>query len=89
MLSSIIQTLFTDKAINSIFKSPENVFVKAKAMDLMFRGLPIDCSVTDTAGSAVCSLLKANTDDLIVDDPDHFRFALLGAVCITQFQYLY
>ncbi|XP_058800682.1 sensory neuron membrane protein 1-like [Phymastichus coffea] len=68
-----------NKAINSIFKNPENVFIKAKAMDLMFRGLPIDCSVTDTAGSAVCSLLKANTDDLIVDDPDHFRFALLGA----------
>ncbi|XP_058800608.1 sensory neuron membrane protein 1-like [Phymastichus coffea] len=87
MLSMIMATVrdkpsalpVVGKAINSIFKNPKNVFVKVKAMDLMFRGLPIDCSVKDFAGAAICGLLRGKMDELIVEDPDHFRFAIFGA----------
>ena len=69
-----------DKAVNSIFKSPPSIFFKIKAMDMMFNGLPIDCTVTDTAGSGVCSLIRENADALQSDGPDLYRFSLFGAV---------
>lgn len=72
-----------DKAVNSIFKNPESVFVKVRAMDMMFDGLPIDCTVTDFAGGAVCSMLKENADDLQKDGEDRYRFSFLGAVSLT------
>ncbi|KAJ8687778.1 hypothetical protein QAD02_023572 [Eretmocerus hayati] len=68
-----------NKAINSIFKNPENVFVQVKAMDMLFEGLPIDCTVTDTAGSAVCGMVKQNADDLQKDGENMYRFSLFGA----------
>lgn len=49
----------------------------------MFRGLPVDCSVKDFAGSAVCGMLRSKSDDLIVEDQNHFRFAIFGAVSIN------
>lgn len=81
----IIGRSFQDKAVNSIFKNPDNVFVKVKAMDLMFRGLMVDCTVADFAGGAVCGMLKDNPEGLIVYDAEHFGFALLGAVSLTRF----
>ncbi|KAL7302061.1 hypothetical protein TKK_0005294 [Trichogramma kaykai] len=70
-----------NKAVNSIFKNPSNVFVKVKAMDLMFNGLPIDCRVSDFPGSAVCAELKkqAELGNLQIEGPDQYRFSLLGA----------
>ncbi|XP_043284448.1 sensory neuron membrane protein 1 isoform X2 [Venturia canescens] len=66
------------KAVDSIFKKPDNVFVKATAHDIIFGGLPIDCAVKDFAGTAICSLLKENSDDLKVDGEDLYRFSLFG-----------
>ncbi|XP_014214799.1 sensory neuron membrane protein 1-like isoform X2 [Copidosoma floridanum] len=67
------------KAVDSIFKNPDNVFVRVKAMDVIVNGLPIDCTVKDLAGSAVCSEIKKNSDELMKDDEDMFRFSLIGA----------
>lgn len=71
-----------DKAVNSIFKNPDSVFVKVRAMDMMFDGLPIDCTVTDFAGGAVCGMLKDNADDLQKDGENRYRFSFLGAVSL-------
>ncbi|XP_001606602.1 sensory neuron membrane protein 1 [Nasonia vitripennis] len=68
-----------NKAVNSIFKNPDSVFVKVRAMDMMFDGLPIDCTVTDFAGGAVCGMLRDAADDLMKDGPDKYRFSFLGA----------
>ncbi|XP_014206769.1 sensory neuron membrane protein 1-like [Copidosoma floridanum] len=68
-----------NKAINSIFKSPDNVFVKVRAMDVMFDGLPIDCTVQDIAGSAVCAMVKENADELMKDGENKYKFSLFGA----------
>lgn len=50
-------------------------------MDFMFDGLPIDCNVDDFAGTAVCSMLSENSDGLMKDGEDKYRFSLFGAVC--------
>ncbi|XP_051174134.1 sensory neuron membrane protein 1-like [Leptopilina boulardi] len=68
------------KAINSIFHNPKSVFVKVKVKDLLFTGLPIDCTVTDFAGAAVCGILKEQgEDDLIKEGEGRYRFSFFGA----------
>lgn len=73
---------YLDKAVDSIFKKPDSVFVKVKAREILFDGLPVDCSVKDFAGSAVCGILKSEGKDLMNDGDDHYRFAIFGAVRI-------
>lgn len=51
---------------------------------MIFDGLPIDCTVTDFAGGAVCGMLKENDADLMKDGPDKYKFSLLGVVSIKQ-----
>ena len=52
------------KAIDSIFKKPDNIFMKVKVKDILFEGLTIDCRVSDFAGTAVCSEITANYEKL-------------------------
>ncbi|XP_014229470.1 sensory neuron membrane protein 1-like [Trichogramma pretiosum] len=69
------------KAINSVFKAPKSIFIKVRAMDMMFDGLPIDCrGVTDFAGNALCSKVREIAEGaMVIDEPDLYRFSLLGA----------
>ncbi|XP_015587038.1 sensory neuron membrane protein 1 [Cephus cinctus] len=66
------------KAVDSIFKKPDSIFIKVKARDILFDGLPIDCTVKDFAGTAVCKLLKEQGNDLQVDGDNRYRFSLFG-----------
>lgn len=70
-----------NKAIDSIFKKPGTIFVKAKVKDILFNGLPIDCTVKDFAGSATCSVLesKAEESGLISDGQGHYYFSIFGS----------
>lgn len=52
----------------------------AKAKDILFDGLPVDCTVKDFAGSAVCNVLKTEAKDLIKDGEDRYKFSLFGGV---------
>lgn len=52
----------------------------AKAKDILFDGLPVDCTVTDFAGSAVCNLLKTEAKDLVPDGENRYKFSLFGGV---------
>ncbi|XP_015114625.1 sensory neuron membrane protein 1 isoform X1 [Diachasma alloeum] len=67
------------KAVDSIFKKPDSVFVKATVREILWTGLPVDCTVQDFQGKAVCSLLAENEAAFIVEGPGKYRFALLGA----------
>ncbi|KAJ3631491.1 hypothetical protein MTP99_012614 [Tenebrio molitor] len=58
------------KAINSIYKTPDSIFVTAKAMDILFDGVVINCGVKDFAGKAVCTQLKESPDLRHVTDDD-------------------
>lgn len=66
--------------MDSIFHKPDSVFVKATAKQILWDGLPVDCSVKDFAGSAVCSILRENDGGLIKDGPENYKFALFGHV---------
>lgn len=57
--------------------------MKAKAKDILFDGLPVDCTVEDFAGSAVCSVLEEEAKDLIPDGPNRYKFSLFGGVRIS------
>lgn len=72
--------LIPGKAIDSIYKKPTSIFVKATARELLFDGLPIDCTVTDFAGSAVCALLKSQAKDLIPVGENMYKFSIFGHV---------
>ena len=83
----IVLIKISAKAVNSIFKNPESVFIKIKPMDFLFNGIIIDCTtVTDTAGKTVCSIMK-KLDDLTEIEPDKFSFSLFGGVIILNFNY--
>jgi len=68
------------KAVNSIFHKPDSIFIKTKAKDIMFNGLPVDCTVTDFAGAAVCNVLKTEAKDLVPDGENRYKFSLFGGV---------
>ncbi|XP_054015227.1 sensory neuron membrane protein 1-like [Hylaeus anthracinus] len=67
-----------NKAMDSIFKKPNSVFVRAKAKDILFEGLPIDCTVKDFAGSAVCTQLKQQEDQFRTDGKGNYYFSMFG-----------
>ncbi|GAB1868221.1 Sensory neuron membrane protein 1 [Camponotus japonicus] len=68
------------KAIDSIFHKPDSIFVKAKAKDILFDGLPVDCTVKDFAGSAACHVLKTEAKILVPDGEDRYKFSLFGGI---------
>ncbi|XP_017795434.1 PREDICTED: sensory neuron membrane protein 1-like [Habropoda laboriosa] len=67
-----------NKGVDSIFKKPNSVFVRAKVREILFDGLPVDCTVKDFAGSAICSVLKTKPDALIPDGEGRYLFSLFG-----------
>lgn len=72
--------MFAGKAVNSIFHQPESLFIKAKAKTILFEGLPVDCTVTDFAGAAVCNVLKSEAKDLVPDGENRYKFSVFGGV---------
>lgn len=71
------------KAINSIYKTPDSIFVTAKAMDILFDGVVINCGVKDFAGKAVCTQLKESPDLRHVTDDD-LAFSFMAPVIIPS-----
>ncbi|KAI8432032.1 hypothetical protein MSG28_004552 [Choristoneura fumiferana] len=55
-----------NKAFAGIFDNPEDIFFRVKALDILFRGIIINCARTEFAPKAVCTALKkeANVMDV-------------------------
>lgn len=81
-LCAKILIIITAKAIDSVFHKPGSVFVTATVREFLWTGLPVDCTVTDLQGKAICSLLAENEASFIKEGPGKYRFALLGAVSL-------
>ncbi|KAL7302088.1 hypothetical protein TKK_0005317 [Trichogramma kaykai] len=64
------------KGLNSIYKKPSSIFMQAKVKDILFDGLTIDCNVTDTAGSAICSEVKNKWEEYHLYKFDEVTFAM-------------
>lgn len=75
--------IISGKAIDSIFKKPKSLFVRVKAREILFDGLPIDCTVKDFAGSAVCSVLRSQEENFVVVEPNKYKVSMFGHVSPT------
>nr|CAD7587218.1 unnamed protein product [Timema genevievae] len=67
-----------NKAIKALYRNPESVFMTAPARDLLFDGVVINCTLTDFAGKAICTQLKANAKDMERVSEDIFKFSFFG-----------
>lgn len=72
-----------NKAIKSIYRNPESIFVTAKAKDLLFGGIIINCDVKDFAGKAICAQLKAEPSFKRISE-NELGFSLFGPVCFQN-----
>ena len=66
------------------------MFIKPKARELLFDGIPFDCNAQDFAGNAVCSEIIAHYDDfkLLNLGNNFFAMTYWGAVNINIFSNL-
>ncbi|XP_026331738.1 sensory neuron membrane protein 1-like [Hyposmocoma kahamanoa] len=67
------------KAFTGIFDNPSDIFLTVKAMDILFRGININCARTDFAPKAVCTALKKEgVTGLVIEPNNQYRFSLFG-----------
>ena len=69
-----------NKALGSLFGDPNDVFLRARAERLLFRGVPIDCSHQEFEAQAICSQIRSNPKGLQVVSKNLFKFSLFGSV---------
>lgn len=68
-------------AIKEIFHDPVHPFWTGRAMDLLFDGIPLDCSSTNFNAKAICSVFETGEVQAITQvDANTFKFSFFGAV---------
>lgn len=79
------------KALESIFKKPDSLFMKIKVKDLLFNGFEIDCAVKDFAGSTICNEIKQNYEDfgLTLVESNKYKFSLWSSVSTQRIFFLH
>lgn len=70
-----------DKAIKDLFHNPTDMFWTGRVMDVLFDGIPIDCSSENFEATATCSVFKSGEVAAIREHNEtHFAFSLFSAV---------
>lgn len=71
------------KALDIIFEA-KSPFVTAKAMDIMFNGIDIDCNKSDFRAIAVCEAIHTEGQGVTVKDEEKklYKVSLLGHVSL-------
>ncbi|XP_008215384.2 sensory neuron membrane protein 1 [Nasonia vitripennis] len=74
------------KALDSIFRKPDSIFVKAKVREILFDGIVIDCNVKDFAGSAVCNEIAQNYEEFRLQSigDNKYSLSLFGLINGTE-----
>lgn len=70
------------KAIIDIFK-PTSFLSELRAMDVLFRGIPIDCSSESFSAQAVCTALEGSSTNIKTINESHYKFSFMGGVIIV------
>jgi scavenger receptor class B, member 1 len=72
----------TIKAMNHIFGNVSSPFVRIRAMDLMFDGMPFNCTGNEFSVKAVCAAIKSEgkQQGVSVVNETHLAISLLGHV---------
>lgn len=70
--------------MDSIFDNPTTPFITAKAYDIIYDGLLINCNKTEFGAKVICAVLKNEMADKFerIDDT-HLAMSLLKAVCLS------
>lgn len=70
-------------ALTVIFHEPADPFWTGRVMDLLYDGIPIDCSSDDFSAKAICSQFE-NPDMKAVKKVDDttYKFSFFGGVSI-------
>lgn len=74
-------------AIDILFKTPKDMFWTGRVMDLLFDGIPIDCSdVEDFTAKAVCGVFEGGDVKAVQPiNETHFSFSLFKSVSFEHF----
>lgn len=62
-----------------MWHKPQSPFIRVKVMDLLFDGIPVDCSSQEFGAKAVCTAFDDAPQLARVDD-DTFKFSFFAAV---------
>lgn len=73
----LLPSLYT--AINNLFQNPEDAFFTGRIMDLLYDGVPIDCTSEDLTTKAICTSFDGMQPIRKIDDK-HFAFSLFAGV---------
>ncbi|CRK91548.1 CLUMA_CG005205, isoform A [Clunio marinus] len=73
------------KALMSIFKNPDSVFMRARVMDILFDGLKFECKGDDFTVDAVCSAIKSEAQGLKEIDETTLSISIFGSKNDTSF----
>lgn len=73
------------KAINILFHEPQDAFWTGRIMDLLYDGIPIDCSSDDFIAQATCGIFGDGDVKSIQRVDDHtFKFSFFGGANATD-----
>lgn len=93
LLSGLLLTINIDKkpmlplitkSVDRIFQNPVDIFWQGRVMDILFDGIPVDCSSDSFEAQAVCSVFS--TGDVKAVKPlndTHYKFSLFASVCFS------
>ncbi|KAL1131950.1 hypothetical protein AAG570_011561 [Ranatra chinensis] len=68
-----------NKAIGPMFGNPDSIFLRATAKDILFEGIVINCTSTEFAPKAICTLLRQNPKGLTKVNEHIFKFSFFGS----------
>lgn len=72
------------KSVDQIFKNPADIFWQGRVMDILFDGIPVDCSTDSFETKAVCSVFSAGDVKAVTPHNDtHYKFSLFASVCFS------
>lgn len=65
--------------LKNLFHDPADAFYTGRVMDILYDGVPVDCSSDDKTTIAICMSFDNNKALRKIDD-HHFAFSLFGGV---------
>lgn len=73
------------KAIDVIFNEPQHIFWTGRVMDVLFDGVPIDCSDEDNfQAQAVCGVFESGDIKSVKPlNATHYKVSFFGSVCFV------
>lgn len=79
-----------NSAINEMFHKPTHPFWTGRVMDLLYDGIPIDCSSEEFSAKAICSVFESGDVKAVrqIDDTT-FKFSFFAGVNNTRSVYTY